>query len=87
MSDINKVDKTMSKEQKKLLVKTMELGLEKKLSVGDLVLHTTVPQLGLGLIAYESPKHKNYWVVTWCDERYSDVAQLGIHARYLAKVN
>jgi hypothetical protein len=57
------------------------------LSVGDLVYHMTVPQLGYGLVVSESTRHKGYWIVKWCDERYSDVASLGIQAKYLAKVN
>ena len=81
------LDKTMSEEQKKLLDKTMELGNGHFLSIGDLVYHVTVPQLGYGLVVSESARHKGYWIIKWCDERYSDVASLGIQAKYLAKVN
>ncbi len=58
-----------------------------KLSVGDLVSHTTVPTLGYGLVVAESDKHPDYWIVKWCDPRFHDVGQLGIQAMYLAKVN
>ena len=58
-----------------------------KLSVGDLVSHVTVPTLGYGLVVAESKNHKDYWIVKWCDPRYHDVGQLGIQAKYLAKVN
>ena len=58
-----------------------------KLSVGDLVSHVTVPTLGYGLVVAESENHKDYWIVKWCDPRYHDVGQLGIQAKYLAKVN
>jgi len=81
------LDKTMLEEQKKLLDKTMELGNGHFLSIGDLVYHVTVPQLGYGLVVRESEDHKDYWIVKWCDPRYHDVGQLGIQAKYLAKVN
>ena len=81
------LDKTMPNDQKKLVDKTMELGNGQFLSIGDLIYHVTVPNLGYGLIVSENPKHKNYWIIRWCDERYRDVGQLGIHAKYLVKVN
>ena len=62
-------------------------GNGQKLSVGDLVSHVTVPTLGYGLVVAESKNHKDYWIVKWCDPRYYDVGQLGIQAKYLAKVN
>tara|TARA_Y100000592_G_scaffold99996_1_gene178130 strand:- start:13 stop:408 length:396 start_codon:yes stop_codon:yes gene_type:complete len=54
-----------------------------KLTVGQLVRHRTVPQLGLGLVVGESKTHKNYWIVKWCDPRYYDVGSLGIDREYL----
>ena len=54
-----------------------------KLTVGQLVRHRTVPQLGLGLVVGESKTHKNYWIVKWCDPRYYDVGSLGIDGEYL----
>ncbi len=54
-----------------------------KMTVGTLVRHTTVPQLGLGLVVAESKDHKGYWIVKWCDTRYHDVGQLGIDREYL----
>jgi len=80
---VNKIDKTMSKEQKKIIDKTMELGSGQKMTVGKLVEHKTVPKLGLGLVVAESRSHPNYWIVKWCDPRYHDVGQMGIHADYL----
>ena len=58
-------------------------GNGQKMSVGKLVRHRTVPQLGLGLVVAESKIHKNYWIVQWCDRRYGDVGQLGIGSDYL----
>ena len=83
----NLIDKTMNEEQKNLIDKTIVLGNGQKLSVGDLVSHVTVPTLGYGLVVRESEKHPDYWIVKWCDPRYHDVGQLGIQAKYLAKVN
>ena len=54
-----------------------------KMTVGLLVRHRTVPQLGLGLVVAESKKHKGYWIVQWCDKRYCDVGELGIDRDYL----
>ena len=79
----NLVDKTMPKPQKKIIDKTMELGNGQKMTVGKLVEHKTVPKLGLGLVVAESRNHPNYWIVKWCDPRYHDVGQMGIHAEYL----
>jgi len=87
-SDSDRIlDKTMVKDQKKLLDKTMNNGNGQKLSIGDLVSHVTVPALGMGIVVSENPRHKDFWVVKWCDERYHDVGQLGIHAKYLSKIN
>ena len=57
-----------------------------KMTVGLLVRHRTVPQLGLGLVVAESKKHKGYWIVQWCDKRYCDVGELGIDRDYLVIV-
>jgi hypothetical protein len=62
---------------------SMELGNGQKMTVGKLVEHKTVPKLGLGLVVAESRSHPNYWIVKWCDPRYHDVGQMGIHAEYL----
>lgn len=81
------IDKTIPLNQENLVDKTMELGSGHFLSVGDLVSHATVPALGYGIIVRESEDHQGYWIVKWCDPRYHDVGQLGIQAKYLAKVN
>ena len=80
------IDKTMKTEQKKILDKTIELKNGQKMTVGKLVTHRTVPQLGLGLVVAESKVHKNYWIVQWCDSRYKDVGELGIGRDYLVIV-
>ncbi len=54
-----------------------------KLTVGQLVRHRTVPQLGLGLVVGESKNHRGFWIIQWCDTRYHDVGQLGIDREYL----
>ena len=64
-------------------VNSMKLKNGQKMSVGKLVRHRTVPQLGLGLVVSESRDHKDYWIVKWCDPRYHDVGQLGIDKEYL----
>ena len=81
-----KLDNSIGFDEKKL---DISIGFEngQKLSVGDLVSHVTVPTLGYGLVVAESENHKDYWIVKWCDPRYYDVGQLGIQAKYLAKVN
>jgi hypothetical protein len=81
-----KIDISIGFEEKKL---DNSIGFVngQKLSVGDLVSHVTVPTLGYGLVVAESENHKDYWIVKWCDPRYHDVGQLGIQAKYLAKVN
>ena len=81
-----KLDNSIGFDEKKL---DISIGFEngQKLSVGDLVSHVTVPTLGYGLVVAESKNHKDYWIVRWCDPRYYDVGQLGIQAKYLAKVN
>ena len=73
----NKVDKSIEGYN------SMELGSGQKMTVGKLVEHKTVPKLGLGLVVAESKSHPNYWIVKWCDPRYHDVGQMGIHADYL----
>jgi hypothetical protein len=84
----SKIVNTMELEIKKNLIdNTMTLQNGQKLSVGDLVSHVTVPTLGYGLVVAESEKHSDYWIVKWCDPRYYDVGQLGIQAKYLAKIN
>lgn len=77
------IDNTMCFEQKKIIDKTIELESGQKMTVGKLVTHRTVPQLGLGLVVAESKDHKGYWIVKWCDTRYHDVGQLGIDREYL----
>lgn len=54
-----------------------------KMTVGKLVRHRTVPQLGLGLVVAESKIHKGFWIIQWCDVRYYDVGRLGIQKEYL----
>jgi hypothetical protein len=79
----NKIDKTMCFESKKIIDKTIRLENGQKMTVGKLVRHRTVPQLGLGLVVGESKNHKGYWIVKWCDPRYYDVGSLGIDREYL----
>ena len=81
-----KLDNSIGFDEKKLDI-SIGFGNGQKLSVGDLVSHVTVPTLGYGLVVAESKNHKDYWIVKWCDPRYHDVGQLGIQAKYLAKVN
>ena len=81
-----KLDNSIGFDEKKLDI-SIGFGNGQKLSVGDLVSHVTVPTLGYGLVVAESKNHKDYWIVKWCDPRYYDVGQLGIQAKYLAKVN
>ena len=81
-----KIDNSIGFDQKKL-DNSMGFVNGQKLSIGDLVSHVTVPTLGYGLVVAESRNHPNYWIVKWCDPRYHDVGQLGIQAKYLAKVN
>jgi len=83
----NKIDISMSSQTEKKLDISIQFENGQKLSVGDLVSHITVPSLGYGLVVAESENHKDYWIVKWCDPRYHDVGQLGIQAKYLAKVN
>ena len=77
-----KVDISIGFDSKKV---DISIGYEngQKLTVGQLVRHRTVPQLGLGLVVAESKVHKDYWIVQWCDRRYGDVGQLGIDREYL----
>ena len=72
--------------KRKKLDKTIGYKNGQKMTVGKLVIHRTVPQLGLGLVVAESDKHKGYWIVQWCDKRYCDVGQLGIDQDYLVIV-
>ena len=78
----NKIDNSIGFDTKKL---DISIGYEngQKMTVGQLVRHRTVPQLGLGLVVAESKIHKDYWIVQWCDRRYGDVGQLGICRDYL----
>ena len=82
----NKVDIPMSSKSNKIIDITMKEENGQKMTVGLLVRHRTVPQLGLGLVVAESKKHKDYWIVQWCDRRYGDVGQLGIGRDYLVIV-
>ena len=82
----SKLDKTMGLNSKKIIDKTIRFGVGQKMTVGVLVRHRTVPQLGLGLVVAESKKHKGYWIVQWCDRRYYDVGELGIDQDYLVIV-
>ena len=77
-----KLDNSIGFDQKKL-DNSMEFVNGQKMTVGKLVEHKTVPKLGLGLVVAESRNHPNYWIVKWCDPRYHDVGQMGIHAEYL----
>ena len=79
----NKVDIPMGSKSNKIIDITMKEENGQKMTVGKLVTHRTVPQLGLGLVVAESKVHKNYWIVQWCDRRYGDVGQLGIGSDYL----
>ena len=79
----NKVDIPMSSKSKKILDITMKEENGQKMTVGKLVTHRTVPQLGLGVVVAESEKHKGYWHVKWCDERYQDGGSMGIEEGYL----
>lgn len=79
----NKIDKTIGLKTKKIIDKTIRLENGQELTVGKLVRHRTVPQIGLGLVVRESKYHKGYWIVKWCDPRYYDVGQLGIDSKYL----
>ena len=72
--------------EKKILDNSIGYENGQKLSIGQLVHHKTVPQLGLGLVVAESKIHKDYWIVQWCDRRYGDVGQLGIGRDYLVIV-
>ena len=73
----------MNKTTKKIIDKTIELENGQKMTVGKLVTHRTVPQLGLGLVVAQSAWRKKYWIVQWCDKRYCDVGQFGIDQDYL----
>ncbi len=77
-----KLDNSIGFDEKKL---DISIGFEngQKMTVGKLVRHRTVPQLGLGLVVAESKDHKGYWIVKWCDVRYHDVGQMGIDREYL----
>ena len=79
---LNKIDNSIGFNSKKV---DISIGFRngQKMTVGQLVRHRTVPQLGLGLVVGESKTHKNYWIVKWCDPRYYDVGSLGIDGEYL----
>lgn len=80
------IDKTIRFKSKKIIDKTIHLENGQKMTVGKLVRHRTVPQLGLGLVVAESKNHKGYWIIQWCDARYHDVGQMGIDREYLVIV-
>ena len=67
----------------KIIDKTIVSQNGQKMSIGKLVRHRTVPALGLGLVVGESNQYKGYWLIKWCDQRYSDVGHLGIEESYL----
>ncbi len=73
----------MNEETKKIIDKTIDSQNGQKMSIGKLVRHRTVPALGLGLVVGESNQYKGYWMIKWCDQRYSDVGHLGIEESYL----
>ena len=79
----DKIDKTINFVTNKIIDNTIEQENGQKMTVGKLVRHRTVPQLGLGLVVAQSTIHKDYWIVQWCDRRYGDVGQLGIGSDYL----
>ena len=81
-----KIDNSMQSPSKKKLDISIEQENGQKMTVGLLVRHRTVPQLGLGLVVAQSTIHKDYWIVQWCDKRYCDVGQLGIGRDYLVIV-
>ena len=81
----SKIDNSIGFDSKKVDI-SIGFGNGQKMTVGKLVRHRTVPQLGLGLVVAESKKHKDYWIVQWCDRRYGDVGQLGIGRDYLVIV-
>lgn len=76
------IDNSIGFDPKKI---DISIGYEngQKMSIGKLVRHRTVPQLGLGIVVGESKMHKGFWIVQWCDVRYHDVGQLGIDKEYL----
>ena len=77
-----KLDNSIGFDSKKVDI-SMGFGNGQKMSVGQLVRHKTVPQLGLGVVVGESKMHKGFWIVQWCDIRYHDVGKLGIDREYL----
>ena len=87
--EVSSIDKTregvnsIQHKIKKQGVNSIEQENGQKMTVGILVRHRTVSQLGLGLVVGESKTHKNYWIVKWCDPRYYDVGSLGIDGEYL----
>ena len=80
-----KLDNSIGFDPKKI---DISIGYEngQKMSIGKLVRHRTVPQLGLGIVLRESKVYKGFWIVQWCDTRYHDVGQLGIEREYLVIV-
>jgi hypothetical protein len=80
---MHKIKKVSSVAKSTQGTNSMKLGNGQKMTVGKLVEHKTVPKLGLGLVVAESRNHPNYWIVKWCDPRYHDVGQMGIHADFL----
>ena len=81
----DKIDNSIGFDPKKI---DISIGYEngQKMTVGKLVRHRTVPQLGLGIVLRESKVYKGFWIVQWCDTRYHDVGQLGIEREYLVIV-
>ena len=77
-----KLDNSIGFDPKKV---DISIGFQngQKLTVGQLVRHRSVPQLGLGIVVRESKTYKGFWIVQWCDVRYHDVGQLGIDREYL----
>ena len=92
IKEVSSIDKTreglnsIRHKIKKQGLNSIEQENGQKMTVGLLVRHRTVPQLGLGLVVAESTIHKDYWIVQWCDSRYKGVGELGIGRDYLVIV-
>ena len=80
------MDKALDKSMLSAKKQQDEPTPSRRVRVGDLVYHRSVPELGLGLVISESPNHTNYWIIKWCDQRYKDVGQLGINTSHLQVV-
>ena len=87
--EVSSIDKTreglnsIQPKTKKQGLNSIEQENGQKMTVGKLVRHRTVPQLGIGLVVSESKIHKGFWMIQWCDPRYYDVGTLGIDQDYL----